>query len=274
MRVIARAIFVAVGVASAAPAFAADLPTKKPAPAPIPEPVLPPNWHFELTAYLWATSLVGNTGVGPFPTSPFFASFGDILRHFEGAFMGTIIARNDTFIGGLDLIWTRVGTSETFNEPSSPLFGVGANLKLTASIVTGFGGLRIPVGPTNLSLYGIVGARNFSDTLSVTLQAPVSGFTHSASATKDWIDPIAGIYAHYRIDDKWFVNAEADGGGLNNSATGQGLAAVGYNWTPSFSTTLGYRVLYTYDQQSSGPNRNYRLQQWMYGPYAALKYGF
>ena len=34
------------------------------------------------------------------------------------------------------------------------------------------------------------------------------------------------------------------------------------------------KVLYTYDQQSSGPNRNYRLQQWMYGPYAALKYGF
>ena len=96
--------------------------------------------------------------------------------------MGTIIARNDTFIGGLDLIWTRVGTGETFNEPSSPLFGVGANLRLTASIVTGFGGLRIPVGPPDLSLYGIVGARNFTDTLSVTLQAPVSGFTRSASA--------------------------------------------------------------------------------------------
>ncbi len=52
----------AVGFASAAPAFAADLPTKKPAPAPIPEPVLPSSWHFELTGYLWATSLVGNTG--------------------------------------------------------------------------------------------------------------------------------------------------------------------------------------------------------------------
>src|SRR5208337_4978215 len=105
-----------------------------------------------------------------------------------------------------------VGTGETFKEPSSPLFGVGANLRLTASIVTGFGGLRIPVGPSNLSLYGIVGARNFTDTLSVTLKAPVSGFTRSASKTEDWIDPIAGIYAHYRIDDKWFVNAEADGG--------------------------------------------------------------
>ena len=145
MRVIARAFFVAVGFASAAPAFAADLPTKKPEPAPIPEPVLPSTWHVDMTAYLWATSLAGNTGVGPFPTNPFFLSFGDILKHFEGAFMGAIIARNDTFIGGLDLICTRVGTNETFEEPSSPLLGVGANLKLTASIVTAFGGVRIPV---------------------------------------------------------------------------------------------------------------------------------
>jgi len=44
---------------------------------------------------------------------------------------------------------------------------------LTASIVTGFGGLRIPIGPPSLSLYGIVGARNFTDTISVTLSPGV-----------------------------------------------------------------------------------------------------
>ena len=76
----------------------------------------------------------------------------------------------------------------------------------------------------------------------------MSGFTHSASKTEDWVNPVAGIYAHYRIDDKWFVNAEGDGGGVTNSATAQGLGAVGYNWTQSIATTLGYRVLYTYDK--------------------------
>jgi hypothetical protein len=273
MGVITRAFFIAVGIASASLAFAADLPTKKPAPAPIPEPVLPSTWHVDMTAYLWATSLAGNTGVGTFPTNPFFYSFGDILRHFEGAFMGTIIARNDTFMGGLDLIWTRVGKNETFEEPSSPLLGAGANLKLTASIVTAIGGVRIPVGPTNLSLYGIVGARNFNEKISITLQAPVSGFSLSTSKTEDWVNPVAGIYAHYRIDDKWFVNAEGDGGGVYNSATAQGLGSVGYNWTQSIATTLGYRVLYTYDKETNA-NGSYRLLQWMYGPFAAIKYTF
>ena len=39
-----------------------------------------------------------------------------------------------------------------------------------------------------------------------------------------------------------------------------------YNWTDSIASTLGYRVLYTYDKQNSGGNRNFRYQQWMYSP--------
>jgi hypothetical protein len=41
----------------------------------------------------------------------------------------------------------------------------------------------------------------------------------------------------------------------------------------SISTTLGYRVLFTYDKQNTASG-SFRYQQWMYGPYVALKYGF
>jgi hypothetical protein len=273
MRDVARVIFVAAGLASAAPVFAADL-APPPAPAAPPPVLMPSDWRFEVTLYGWATNLTGNVGVGQFPTSPFFASFGDILDHFQGAFMGAVVARNETFIGGLDVIWSRVGTVVTFDDPSRALFGGGANIKLTSAIVTGFGGLRIPIGSPNLQLYGVLGARYFSETASLTLQGPVGAFPISASATKDWVDPIVGLFANYRIDDKWFVNAAADIGGLGDSATGQGLGAVGYNWTPSISTTLGYRVLYAYERQNNAANGSFRIQQWMYGPFAAIKYSF
>jgi len=242
--------------------------------------VLPSTWRFEFTGYGWATSLTGNAGIKQFPSTPFFASFGDILDHFQGAFMGSLIARNDTFIGGLDFIWSRVGTDLTFKNPDSPLFGVGANIKLTTTIATGFGGLRIPIGPPNLELYGTIGARYFEDGIAITLKGPVFGFQHYTSASKDWIDPVVGLAAHYRIDDRWFVNAQGDIGGLQNTASGQALGAVGYNWTKNISTTLGYRVLYTYDKQDAGDTRitganaSFRYQQWMYGPFAAFKYGF
>ena len=71
---VSTAILAAMGMLSAAPVFAADLPTKKPAPAPIPEPVLPSTWRFEITGYGWGAGLLGNAGVGQFQSVPFYAN--------------------------------------------------------------------------------------------------------------------------------------------------------------------------------------------------------
>ena len=90
--------------------------------------------------------------------------------------MGAVVARNETFIGGLDVIWSRVGTVATIDDPSRALFGGSADLKLTSAIVTGFGGLRIPIGSPNLQLYGVLGARYFSETASLTLQGRSAPF--------------------------------------------------------------------------------------------------
>jgi hypothetical protein len=81
------------------------------------------------------------------------------------------------------------------------------------------------------------------------------GFEHFTSVSKDWIDPVMGLAAHYRVNDKWFVNAQADIGGLDKSATGQALGSVGYNWTHNISTTLGYRVMYGYDKDENARGR-------------------
>jgi hypothetical protein len=275
----ASAIFVASGVASIASAFAADLPTKKPPPAPIPQPALPSTWRYDITLYGWASSILGNSGLGSFPTLPFHASFLTLLEHFQGAFMGAVVARNDQFIVGLDSIWSRIGGGGTIKDLNNPLFGGRTDLTLTEGIVTGFGGLRIPVGPPNLELYGTVGARYFYSGTKLTVTGPLGIISANPSVTKEWVDPVAGVTAHYRIDDRWFVNALADLGGWSDSATGQALASVGYNWTQSFATTLGYRVLYTYEKQDTGvdfnfEHRRFLYQAWMYGPFVGFKYSF
>ena len=252
---------------------APDLPTKKPA-SEIVAPALPSSWRFEITGYGWGTDLSGQAGVGPFPSSPFFINFLKLLEHFEGGLMTAITARNDTFIAGLDVILARVGTGTNFENPESALYGDHANLTLTLGIATAFGGVRIPVGPPNLELYGTLGARGVHIHTALDLSFPVTGFAPHFGLTKNWADPVAGLAAHYAINDKWFVNFLADMGGLDNSATGQVLGSVGYNWTPSISTTLGYRALYIYDRDISGPFRDFRFQSWMYGPFAGFKYGF
>ena len=279
MRKIASAIFVASGVASIASAFAADLPTEKPPPAPIPQPALPSTWRFEITGYGWAPSILGNSGLGSFPTLPFYASFLTLLEHLQGGLMGAVVARNDQFILGLDAIWSKIGGGGTIKDLNNPLFGGRTDLTLTSGIVTAFGGVRIPVGPPNLELYGTVGARYFYSGTKLSVTGPLGIISANPSVTKDWIDPVAGATAHYRIDDRWFINALADLGGWSDSATGQALASVGYNWTPSIATTLGYRVLYTYEKQNTGVDFNFQprrflYQAWMYGPFAGFKYSF
>lgn len=269
------AALVFAGLSAAPAADAADLPTRKPAPEEIVAPELPSAWRYEITGYGWATGIAGETGVGPFPTSPFFINFLKILRHFQGAMMTSFVARDDNFIAGVDVILSRIGAGSNFKDPTSALFGDHGNLTLTQGIVTAFGGVRIPVGPPNLQLYGTLGARYFYSRTALDLSFPVSGFPSAAVAiTKNWADPVAGLAGQYRINDKYFINFLADMGGLSDSATGQVLGSIGYNWTRSISTTLGYRVLYTYFRDDSGPLHDYRYQAWTYGPFAGFKYGF
>jgi hypothetical protein len=278
MSSIAKSTVIVVGILSAATASAADLPTKKPAPAPIPQPALPSTWRIEITGYGWASSVLGNTGFGALPTLSYSAPFTKLLEHLQGGLMGAVVARNDTFIVGLDTIWTKLGGGGTIRNTNNRLFGGQTDLTLGEGITTAFGGLHIPVGPPNLALYGTVGARYIYSGTKLTITGPL-GIGTTQSAYKNWVDPVAGIAGQYKFDDRWFMNTLADLGGWSDSATGQVLASVGYNWTPSIATTLGYRVLYIYEKQNNGLNfafepRSFRYQQWLYGPFAGFKYGF
>ncbi len=275
---VSRAILVALGALMAAPALAADLPTKKPAPAPIPPVIAPSPWRFELTGYGWASSLAGNAGFGTLPTLPYYAPFGKVLEHLEAGLMGAVTASNGTYLVGLDAIWSRVGGAGTTHVARLPANTLGADLTLTEGVVTAFGGLRIPFGPPNLELYGTVGARYVYSGTKLVLTTPL-GFSNTQSVDKGWINPIVGFAGQYRFDDRWFMNVVGDIGGWSDSATGQALASVGYNWTSNIATTLGYRVMYNYEKQDTGLNfnfepRSFRYQQWMYGPFAGLKFMF
>src|SRR4029077_4975940 len=93
-----------------------------------------------------------------------------------------------------------------FNDPTIAVFGDHADVNLTQGIVTAFGGIRIPVGPPNLQLYGTLGARYFYSRTTLDLSFPVPGFESNFALTKNWPDPVAGVAGHYAINDKYFIN--------------------------------------------------------------------
>ena len=78
----------------------------------------------------------------------------------------------------------------------------------------------------------------------------------------------------HRIDDKWFLDFETHAGGYHGSALGYG--AVGYKWSQSFTTSLGYRVFYAYFQgpAEGGAAGSFRFNQTLYGPQFNATYTF
>jgi hypothetical protein len=274
-----RGALLVFAVLCATPSTAADLPTKKAPPEPIVAPPLASSWHFEITGYFWGSSVAGSTGFGALPSLPYYASFPTLIEHFQGGIMSSFVARNDTFIGGIDFVWSRIGGSSTLSNPDNLLFGGKTSLTLNEGFITAFGGVRVPLGVPNLELYGTVGARNFYSGNKLSVSGPFGLFNGTETVNKDWVMPVGGFVSHYRFNDQWFMNTVADLGGWSDSATGQALASVGYNWTQNISTTLGYRVMYTYTHQDTGYSlafepRSFRYQQWMYGPFAGFKYSW
>ena len=244
MRGISRAIAIALGALVSLPALAADLPTKKPAPEPVPLPALPSTWHFEATIDGWAPSLSASLGVRNLPALPVYANIFQLLPHLEGYIPVSLVAYNDNFIVGADLLWVRLGLVKGGPGP----FGVNAGLTINETAATAYGGLRIPTANPDWRVYAILGARYFNVNGSIDLQAPFGGYSRFASQGKEWVDEIVGVKARHRIDDKWFVDFEGDVGGYHGSATAQGYGAIGYKWSQSLTTSVGYRILYAYYQ--------------------------
>lgn len=271
MRLLTAAAFAA-SVIIVGQAVAADLPAYKEAPAPL---APAPSWQFEATINGWMPSLLVNTGYGQLPSADANIGFWTLLDHLYANIPVSFTARNDNFIGGLDLYWVRVGTNAHFNVlPSSPFNGVNVSLTLGETILTGYGGLKIPFGSPTFSLYGIAGVRYVNVNERFGLGVPVVGYAQNATLTKNWASPIAGFVMRNQFDDKWFADGELDVGGTGGSATWQFFGAVGYNWTPSISSTLGFRALYLYNQQYNDYGGSFRIHETLYGPQSTITYKF
>ena len=56
--------------------------------------------------------------------------------------------------------------------------------------------------------------------------------------------------------------------------TWQFVGAVGSNWTPSISSTLGFRALSLYNQQYNDYGGSFRIHETLYGPQSTITYTF
>ena len=251
----------------------------RPVPAPT-APILtqPSGWQFQATAYGWATALTGESGVRNLPPVSIDMRFGDLLEKLNGAVMGSFLAKNENWMILTDLIWAQISADALVKPPgarrpvlAAVLPGTRVEFEMRQLVASAIAGYRMPFTSSDFDLYATAGIRYQRITGKIEATPGLIPVTISNSSVEHWADPIIGLAATWRINDRWFVNALADVGGfgVGSRFTTQGFASVGYRWTESISTALGYRAIYT-DYRNDG--FNYRATQ--HGVFSSIAYHF
>lgn len=210
-------------------------------------PVAPVDggWKFQVSLDGWLTALDGDIGIRGLPPANVDVSAWDAIQHLDGAAAGSFQASDGTWLLYSDFMWAKVSADVGFGPSTGR-----ADFEQEQILFTALVGHALPLDVQNLQIYGTVGLRYQHYSVDLDID-PAFLSTVSRHGSQSWIDPVVGFMLRYDINDRWFIDANADIGGFGVASdfTAQGKLAVGYNWTEMLSSTLGYRALYTkYDQ--------------------------
>lgn len=230
------------------------------------------DWRFQVTLYGWLTAIDGEIGVRNRPMTPVNASVPEVLDNLDGAMMGSFLAENGQWLFLADLVLARLSHADQIG-----LYGGGSlDAELSQTIATGAIGHWLPLGASSFDLGITAGLRYMRLSADVALSPAGSPLAWSGSQTQQWIDPTVGLVLQWAIDDRWFLNSTVDigGFGVGSKLSSNGYLGIGYMWTSSISTAIGYRYLYE-DYQGTGLGTgSFRYNAVMHGPIASLGWHF
>ena len=200
------------------------------------------EWKFQLAPYAWLAGQKGTVAtVPPLPPADIDIDFyDDILGNINGALFLIGEARKGRFGMVMDIAYTDIEISDPTPGPFFSLLD-----SRTQSWIVSAAGLYRLVENQKVFLDLIGGVRYWSVDSTLTLQEGILP-PRSISNTEDWFDPIIGLKGLSPLgDSRFFVSGFLIIGGFNVGSDFMWDANInlGYQWTETFSTTLGYRYL-------------------------------
>ncbi|WP_323012709.1 hypothetical protein [Castellaniella sp.] len=251
------------------PAYTADLPSTV---VPSSSHTSASDWKFQLGLYGWATALNGDVGVRNLPNASINVPFSKVLRNLDGALMGSLIANNGKWLVLGDVVAAKLSHSRAFNTA----YGSSVGADLNQTVVTGALGYILPTSRVDTDFAITGGLRYTSVKSSMQFDSSKPLPSVPTSQRKSWIDPTIGVFAQRSINEKLYVNAIVDigGFGVGSKLSSSGYLGLGYLWTNSFSTSIGYRYLYE-NYKSSGSGKDaFRYKTTIHGPTIAAMWRF
>ena len=216
--------------------------------APEPAPAATNDWSFQATFYGWLTGLNGDVGARGLGPASIDISPSDVLSDLDGALMASLAAENDQVLLLSDFIWARVSDSGTDGRRNFSF-----DYTQNQVVIQGLAGYKLPLNVSGLTVAPTVGFRYMYLDADLGITPANIPTTFGDGGSQQWIDPTVGVYTHYDFNEKWFLTALGDigGFGVGSDLTWQAFGAVGYNWSKTISTSIGYRVIYE-DYQDGG----------------------
>lgn len=217
------------------------------------------QWQFQLAPYAWLAGQDGNVATLPgLPAADINVDFyDDILGNLNGALMLGGEARKGRFGVVVDVSYTDI---EAEDSTPGPFFN-SLTSRTKSWIVSGGLMYRLLENQTAF-LDALAGARYWSVESNLSLSGGLIR-PRDISNTKDWVDPVVGLKGLMPFGGtKFFISGFVliGGFGAGSDFMWDANANIGYQWTKSFATTLGYRYLavdyeqddYKYDVAQQG----------------------
>lgn len=217
------------------------------------------SWRFHLAPYAWLAGQDGTLGTIPgLPAADVNVDFyDDVLGNINGALMLVGEARKGRLGVYLDLVYTDI-------EMDQPLRGTYFTTltSQTKSWIVSVAGFYNLVETDKAFLDALAGLRYWNVDSELAVSGGPLGF-YNVDNSEDWIDPFIGLKGRTMLgSSKFFISGSflIGGFGAGSDLMWDLNGNVGYEWTASFSTLVGYRYLdvdyddngFTYDVAQDG----------------------
>ena len=219
------------------------------------------DWDLRLTPYAWFAGINGNIGTIPgAPSVPVDVSASDALSDTNASAMLVFEAQKGHHGIFSDLIYSDVQSEEDF------LPAIGLTLESVTRTTIFTLAYKYQVYGDNRAFVDLVGGGRYWQVDTKLRFGGGLGFLAGKKITnkESWLDPVIGIKGRTALGGSRFYvagGAALGGFGLGSNSFYEISANIGYQWSKSIGTTLGYR-LFDVDYESNDFLYDVKQQGW------------
>jgi hypothetical protein len=189
-----------------------------------------------LTPYLWGSGLKGRIGIGD-RSADVDASFSDLFKKLNFAFMGLFEANRNRFTTVTDVVYMNVSDERA---TSGPLFS-NVNAVQKAFLLSPEAGYRI--AGSDSAFVDVLGGIRFWHINGELKFEPGVLSAIDVSDSRNWVDGIFGLGGKMALTPTWYLGGYGDIGGGGSNLTYQIVGTAGANLGRKYALAFGYRYL-------------------------------